>query len=146
MLYIATDHGGFQLKKYLLSYLKNQLKIKAIDLGPDKYDKEDDYPDYVIPLARIVAKGKNNRGIVICRMGNGTNIAANKIKGIRAIIGYSIAAAEYGRRDNNGNVLCLGGDILSNDHAAAIVKKFLETGFDGGRHARRLDKIAAIEK
>ena len=146
MLYIATDHGGFQLKKYLLRYLKNQLKMKAVDLGPKKYDKDDDYPDYIIPLAKKVAKEKNGRGIVICRMGNGTNIAANKIKGIRAIIGYNIEAAEYGRRDNNANVLCLGGDVLSNEHAVAIVKKFLESNFDGGRHARRMDKIAQIEK
>ncbi len=146
MLYIATDHGGYQLKKYLIRYLKNQLKIKAVDLGPKKYDKDDDYPDYIIPLAKKVAQGKSNRGIVICRMGNGTNIAANKVKGIRAIIGYSIEAAEYGRRDNNANVLCLGGDVLSNEHAAAIVKKFLESNFDGGRHERRMNKIAKLEK
>ena len=146
MLYIATDHGGFQLKKYLIRYLDKQLKMKAVDLGPKKYDKEDDYPDFAIPLAKKVAKGKNNVGILICRMGNGTCITANKIKGIRAIIGYSIEAAEFGRRDNNANVLCLGGDVLSNEHAVAIVKKFLESNFDGGRHARRMDKIMAIEK
>lgn len=146
MLYIATDHGGFQLKKYLIRYLKNQLHIRAVDLGPKKYDKDDDYPDYAIPLAKKVAKGKNNMGILICRMGNGTSIAANKIKGIRGAIGYSIEAAEFARRDNNANVISLGGDVVSNEHAAAIIKKFLETGFDGGRHERRMKKITAIEK
>ena len=146
MLYIATDHGGFQLKKYLIRYLKTQLKTKAVDLGPKKYDKEDDYPDYAIPLARKVAQGKNNKGILICRMGNGTCIAANKVKGIRAAVAFNIDAAEYARRDNNANIICLSGDVVSNEHAAAIVKKFLESGFDGGRHARRMDKIAAIEK
>lgn len=145
MIYIATDHGGFQLKKYLTRYLKTQLKQKVTDLGPDAYDKDDDYPDYVIPLAKKVAKEKTAIGIVICRMGNGTCIAANKVKGIRAIVGYSIEAAEFGRRDNNGNVLCLSGDTLSNEHATAIVKKFLESEFDGGRHERRMKKIAAIE-
>lgn len=146
MIYIATDHGGFQLKKYLIRFVKTQLKHKVTDMGPSTYDKDDDYPDFIIPMAKKVAKGKNDFGIAICRMGNGTCIAANKVKNIRAVIGYSIEAAEYGRRDNNGNVLCLSGDTLSNEHAAAIVKKFLESDFDGGRHERRMNKIAAIEK
>ncbi len=145
MLYLASDHGGYQLKKYLLRFLEKQTKQPAIDLGPTEYNKEDDYPDFAIPLAQKVAEKTENRGIVICSMGNGTCIAANKVKGIRAGLGYSIEAAEFARRDNNINVLCLAADVISEEHAIAIVKKFLETAFDGGRHQRRIDKIAAIE-
>lgn len=146
MLYLASDHGGYKLKKYLSRYLKNQLQIEFQDLGPAQYKETDDYPDYAIPLAKEVTKNKNNRGILICGSGNGMCLTANKVKGIRAILGYNIEAAELGRQHNDANVLCLAGRVLTEDHAAAVVKKFLQTKFAGGRHARRLKKVALIGK
>lgn len=146
MIYLASDHGGYKLKKYLSQYLKNQLPTEFKDLGPAQYEETDDYPDYAIPLAKEVAKDEDNLGILICGSGNGVCLTANKVKGVRAILGYNIEAAELGRQHNNANVLCLAGRVLTEDHAAAVVKKFLETKFAGGRHARRLDKVAKIEK
>lgn len=147
MLYIAADHAGYQLKKYLLRYLKNVLKKKAVDLGAASYDKEDDFPDFAIALAKKVAKDKKALGILVCGSGQGVCITANKVKGIRAMLGYSIESAELGRRHDNANVLCLAGRVLSEEHAAAIMKRFLETEFDGqARRLRRLKKITALEK
>lgn len=147
MIYITSDHRGFQLKKHLLTYIKTQLKKPITDLGPKTYDKEDDFVDFAIKLGKTVAKKKSDVGISICGSGHGMCITTNKIKGIRAIIGYSIEGAELGKRDNDANVLCLSGNILSNDHADSIVKKFLETNFDGlERRVRRLKKIAELEK
>jgi ribose 5-phosphate isomerase B len=146
-MYIASDHAGFALKKYLIKYLKNQLKKEVEDLGPENFDEKDDFPDYAIPLAKKVAENKKDLGILICGTGHGMCIAANKIKGIRAILGYSIEGAEMGRRHNDANVLCLAGKFLSEEHASAIVKKFLETEFDGDeRLSRRIEKIATAER
>lgn len=146
-LYIASDHAGYQMKKHLLHYLDVQLHLSAEDLGPTAYVETDDFPDYAIPLAQKVAANPDSRGILICGSGHGVCIAANKVAGISAIVGYSIAAAETGRAHNNANVLCLAGRVLSEDHAAAIVKKFLTTEFSNGeRFVRRNDKIRAVEQ
>ncbi len=148
MLYIASDHNGFQLKKHLLTYINSQLKKEAVDLGPEKFDAEDDYPDYAFKLAKKVAAEKKSLGILICGSGHGVCIAANKIKGARAVLGYSIEGAELARRDDDANIICLAGKILSDDHACAIIKKFLETEMrtDNPKYARRLKKIADAEK
>lgn len=147
MLYIASDHAGFQLKKYLLRYFKNQLKTNALDMGPKKYVEKDDFPDYAVPLAKKVAQNKTNRGIMICGTGLGSCIAINKVPGAYGIAGFSIEAAEMGRRHNNANIICLAGRILSQDHAAAIVKKFLETDFENdSRLVRRNKKIEKLER
>lgn len=147
MIYITSDHRGFQLKKHLITYIKTQLKKSITDLGPKNYNKEDDFVNFAIKLGKNISKKKSNIGISICGSGHGMCITANKIKGVRAIIGYSIEGAELGKKDNDANVLCLSGNILSNNHANAIVKKFLETKFDGlDRRLRRLKKIAALEK
>ncbi|MFA6105690.1 MAG: RpiB/LacA/LacB family sugar-phosphate isomerase [Patescibacteria group bacterium] len=146
MLYISSDHAGYQLKKLLTDKLENVLKIKFEDLGPVNFDADDDFPDFAIPLAKKVAKDKANRGILICGSGHGMCIAANKIKGIRAILGASIESAELGRRDNDANILCLSGRTLSTEHAVAIVKHFLDTEFDNQeRRLRRLKKISELE-
>ena len=129
MIYISADHAGYQLKKELVDYLAKKLEFEITDLGPKEYDKEDDFVDYAVKLAKKVAEDHENRGILICGSGHGMCIAANKIKGIRAITGYSISGAEFGRQHNDANVLCLAGRVLSKDHAEAIVKKFLETEF-----------------
>ncbi|MEK7644438.1 MAG: RpiB/LacA/LacB family sugar-phosphate isomerase [Patescibacteria group bacterium] len=147
-LYIASDHGGYQLKKRLLRYLKNELSVSAEDLGPMEFVPTDDYPDYAIPLAqKTVTEG--GRGILICTNGIGVCIVANKVKGARAGLGYNLEAAESMRRDDNANILCLAAKLSSDDHAMAIVKKWLETDFNSDgekeRYARRLKKIEEFE-
>lgn len=146
MLYIASDHGGFQLKKHLITYLTTQLQMVVKDLGPNAYDKDDDFPVFAIALGKEVVKNEANRGIMICRTGVGPCMAINKIKGGRAFTGSSIALAENGRRHHDANVICLGADFLTPEHAVAIVKKFLETKFDGAeRQLRRIKEIEALE-
>lgn len=140
-LFIASDHGGYQLKKRLVRYIQNELEQQVEDLGPHEYIETDDYPDYVLPLAQKVV-ASNGRGIVICRNGIGVCIATNKVNGIRCGIGYNLNAAQTMIIDDNTNVLSLASDHLSEDHAMAIVKKWLETTFtEEERHTRRLEKI-----
>jgi len=148
MIYLASDHQGFELKKHLVTYLKTQLKQEVSDLGPEKYDETDDYVDYAPLVAKAVAREKESLGILICGSGHGMCIAANKVKDVRAVLGYSIEGAELARRDDDANVLCLAGSIISSDHAVAIVKKFLETKLrtDSNRYARRIEKIKEIEE
>jgi ribose 5-phosphate isomerase B len=138
MLYIAADHAGYQLKKYLVNYLKKQLQVEPVDLGAHEYIEEDDFSDFAFPLAQKVLTNPASRGILICGTGHGMCIVANKTKGARAIMGYSIEA--------DAQIICLAGRVLSDEHAAAIVKKFLETEFDGqAKRVRRLKKIAELE-
>ncbi|MFH1790207.1 MAG: RpiB/LacA/LacB family sugar-phosphate isomerase [bacterium] len=147
MIYIASDHVGLKLKKKIASMLANELKVDFKDLGPKKLDPTDDFPDFAVPVGQKVVTNPKNIGILICASGHGMCIAANKIKGIRAIIGYSIEGARMGREHNNANILCLGAKALSQDHALLIVKKFLETKFDNdARLARRNKKIQKIEQ
>lgn len=144
-LSIASDHGGYQLKKRLIRYIENELNLDVIDMGPNEYEETDDYPDYVVPLTKKVSI-EGGRGIVICRNGVGVCIAANKVDGIRCGIGYNIDAAESMMKDDNTNVLSLAADHLSEDHAMAVVKKWLETEFSGAeRHVRRLKKVEQLE-
>ena len=146
-LYIASDHGGYQLKKRLVRFLENELDTKVEDMGPEKFDKEDDFPDYIIPAAKK-AMETNGEAIMICGSGTGTIIAANKVKGMQAALGYNIEAAEMSRKHNNVNGLVLAGRVLTDDHAMAIVKKWLESKneFLGGKYQRRIDKINKLEK
>ncbi len=145
-LFIGSDHGGYQLKKRIIRYLENELKLEIEDLGPFEYIETDDYPDYAIPLAQKVAE-TNGRGILICKNGVGVCIAANKVNGVRAGIGYNLSAAETMVLDDNTNVLCLAAKLGSEDHHLAMVKKWLETEFSGDeRHIRRLGKVAELEK
>jgi ribose 5-phosphate isomerase B len=146
-LYIASDHRGFQLKKRLIRYLENELHRSVEDLGPSLYQEGDDYPDYAIPLAKKVAKTNGARGILICHNGIGICIAGNKVRGIRAGLGYNLMAAATMMADDNTNILCLASGLTSDDHALAIVKRWLHTRFSGeARHKRRLKKVAELEK
>ncbi|MCX6781873.1 MAG: RpiB/LacA/LacB family sugar-phosphate isomerase [Candidatus Magasanikbacteria bacterium] len=146
MIYIASDHAGYHLKKDLLEYLIKKLELQVEDLGPTQYDEKDDFVDFAAALAKKTADDPNNRGILLCSSGHGMCIAANKIKGIRAIIGYSISGVELGRQHNDANVLCLAARTLSKDHAEAITKKFLDTQFkDEEKYIRRIEKISALE-
>ncbi len=146
MIYIASDHGGFQLKKYLTRFLKLQLKREVEDMGPFEYDENDDYPIFAHKLAKKIATDASATGILICKTGHGVCMMANKMRKVRAILGYNIEAAEWGRRDENANILCLAAKFVSDEHAGAIVKKFLETDFENAqRHVRRLAEINKLD-
>jgi ribose 5-phosphate isomerase B len=143
--YIAADHGGYELKKELISYL--QEKGYAIeDMGNKEHDLQDDYPDFVFPLAEKVAKEMGATGIVIGRSGNGEAIAANKVKDIRAAVCLNIQMAKKAREDNDANILSLGADYVDLKTAKKIVDIFLETFFSKEeKHKRRINKITSYE-
>lgn len=143
-LYIAADHAGFQLKKRLIRYIENELNLKIDDLGANEFDADDDYPDFIFPCAVETIKN-NGRCIVIGGSGNGEAIVANKVKGMRCALCHSTETAELSRQHNDANGIALGGRILTEDHAMAIVKTWLKTEFEGRRHERRLKKIEDFE-
>ena len=145
-IYIASDHGGYALKKRLVRYMENELGLKPEDMGPHEYIETDDYPDFTIPLTKKVI-ANNGRGILICRNGIGVCMTANKVKGIKAGIGYNISVSKSMRNDDDTNVLCLAADNLSEDFAMVITKNWLETDFnDHPRFLRRLKKVEELEK
>lgn len=145
-LYIAADHAGHALKKRLLRFFANELHIDCEDMGAIEFEDDDDYPDYVIPAAQKAVE-TDGRVIVIGGSGNGEQIAANKVKGMRCALAHSTETAELSRAHNDANGLALGGRILTEDHAMAIVKVWLETNFSGDeRHVRRIKKITAFEQ
>ena len=141
---IGSDHAGFEQKQMLKSYIANELGHEVIDLGPDS-DARCDYPDYGEKVARSVASGECDRGIVICTTGIGISIAANKVKGIRCALCGDSLSAEMTRRHNDANMLALGAGITGPNLAKRIVETFLNTEFEGGRHARRVGLLDAIE-
>jgi RpiB/LacA/LacB family sugar-phosphate isomerase len=146
MIYIASDHAGFELKQELFNYIKNNLNKEALDLGPKSFNKEDDFTDFATLVANRVAKEDGAFGILICGTGSGMCITANKIKNIRAILGHSIESAELGRKHNNANILCLGARFTTFEHACDIIKKFIGTDFLGEeRFNRRNRKITDLE-
>lgn len=140
---IGSDHGGYELKKTMLEFLQEQ-GHQTTDAGcysPDSVD----YPDIAFPLCESVANGQYDCGILICGTGIGMSICANKVKGIRCALCSEPVSAELTRRHNNSNVLALGARIIGTEMAKSIVKTFLSTGFDGGRHENRVNKIKAYE-
>ncbi len=140
---LGADHAGFGLKAHVRRLL-DERRLACEDLGPDT-DAAVDYPDYAVRVARLVAAGAFDRGILICGSGIGMAIAANKVRGIRAAPVTTPAAAGLARLHNDANVLALGARTLAVDDALRIVDAFLTTPFEGGRHQRRVDKIAAVE-
>lgn len=141
---VGADHGGFELKNILRGYIED-LGYSVKDFGT--YTKESvDYPDYAAAVARAVARGEYDRGIVIDGAGIGSCMAANKVRGVRAAMCYDLKTAFNSREHNNANVLTLGGPLLEVRAAKEIVKVWLETPFAGGRHTRRVDKIMALEE
>lgn len=147
-IYIASDHAGFYLKKELIKYLGIK-GYEVEDCGAYEMDEEDDYPDFVIPCASRVARSKPGEavGIVIGGSGNGEAIAANKVKGIRAAV-YNSGShfiAKAAKEHNNANILALGARFITPDEAKRAVTVWLESEFEGGRHERRIEKIAKIE-
>jgi len=148
MIYIASDHAGFHLKKQLIQYLKIK-GLEVEDMGVFELDENDDYPDFIIPCAQKVAAESDSVGIVIGGSGQGEAIAANKVKGIRAALYYggNLEIVRFSREHNDTNVLSLGARFLTGDEAKKAVSIWLETGFDrASRHQRRHDKIAKVEQ
>ncbi len=140
---IGADHAGFLLKEQLCQSLQ-QKGHQVFDRGTSSQESCD-YPDYAATVARDVAEARADRGILICATGVGMSIAANKIPGVRAALGVSPEEVELTRRHNDANVLTLGAKFTDASSAQALVDVFLNTEFDGGRHSRRLQKIAALE-
>ncbi len=142
---IAADHGGFDLKEYLINELSEN-GYEVVDFGNTQLKEDDDYPDYVIPMARAVASGELIRGIAVCGSGVGACVAVNKLKGIRACLINDTFSAHQGVEDDNMNVICLGGRILGHLLAGELVKTFLTARFTGEeRHRRRLGKVEELE-
>lgn len=139
---IASDHGGYQLKEEIKSIL-NSLGIDYQDFGTTNTESVD-YPDYAAMVAREVQNG--NRGILCCGTGIGMSITANKFKGVRAALCHDIYTAEMSRKHNDANILILGGRLdYSPEEVAKMVRAWLETDYEGGRHQKRLEKIAGWE-
>jgi ribose 5-phosphate isomerase B len=141
---LGADHGGFPLKEELKAYL-GELGYQAIDCGTQGTAAVD-YPDFAYAVATLVAEGRAWRGIVVDGAGIGSCMAANKVPGVRASMCYDHATAVNSREHNDANVLTLGGSLIGPNLARQIVKAWLETAFGGGRHARRVEKIMAIER
>ena len=141
---IAADHGGYEMKQKL-HILLNAKGHKVLDFGNLQYDRDDDYPDFAVPLARAVADGVVDRGVLLCGSGIGASIAANKIEGVRAAVCHDDFSARQGVEDDDMNILCLGGLTTGVAVAWNCVKSFLAAKFSGAeRHRRRLAKVSAI--
>ncbi len=138
-LLIASDHAGFRLKVFLKDLLK-QAGVPVVDVGCDD-ETSCDYPGFAQDLCRRILDGEASRGILICGTGLGMSVTANRFEGIRATLCTTEYHARMSRAHNNANVLCLGGRITGTDLAWEIVKVWLETPFEGGRHKRRIDMI-----
>jgi ribose 5-phosphate isomerase B len=144
-VYLGSDHAGFELKATLVAWLE-EAGHEPVDCGPGRYDPQDDYPAYVMRAAQGVVDDPGSLGIVIGGSGNGEQIAANKVPGIRAALAWTASTAALARQHNDANVLSLGAREYSTEDAVALAKIFLETPFSGEiRHARRLAAIAAYE-
>ena len=142
---IATDHGGFSLKEQLLSQLR-EAGHEIVDFGAHHLSIDDDYPDYVLPLAQAVAAGKVDRGVAICGSGVGASVCANKIRGIRAALIHDHFSARQGVEDDHMNILCMGGRTVGPAVAWDLVQTFLAAQFSQARrHLRRLSKVASLE-
>lgn len=141
---IASDHAGFALKSLLIEHLKDA-GHDILDLGTDS-EASVDYPPFCAAAARAVVRGEADRAIVLGGSGQGEQIAANKVHGARAALCNDLFTARLGRQHNDANVLAMGGRIVAPQLAYEILSVFLDTPFEGGRHARRLEEIAAIEQ
>ena len=143
---VAADHGGYDLKEYLVGKMR-EAGWEVIDFGDCRPEPDDDYPDYVAPLARAVAAGEVDRGVAVCGSGVGACVAANKVPGVRACLIHDVFSARQGVEDDNLNVICFGGRVLGDALAWELLKTFLDARFSGGeRHRRRLAKITKLEE
>ena len=142
---IAADHGGFELKQQLVLLLLED-GHHVVDFGNHSSQPKDDYPDYIVPLARAVAAGEMDRGVAVCGSGVGACVAANKVGGARACLIHESFSAHQGVEDDDLNIICLGGQVVGVAEAWELVQIFLAASFGGEeRHRRRLSKVAALE-
>ncbi len=142
---LAADHGGYELKQFLRGRLI-QRGYAVCDFGDQEPAPDDDYPDFVVPMARAVASGEVERGIGICGSGVGASVVANKVAGVRACLIHESFSAHQGVEDDNLNVICLGGLVVGHELAWELVQTFLAARFKGAeRFCRRLAKVAALE-
>ncbi|MFP3712875.1 ribose-5-phosphate isomerase [Puerhibacterium sp. TATVAM-FAB25] len=144
-LHIATDHAGFELKTHLLEHLRAE-GHDVVDHGAFEYDAQDDYPAFCIAAAEAVVAEPGSLGIVIGGSGNGEQLAANRVPGVRAILAWSVETAKLGRQHNDANVVSVGGRMHPLEEATAIVDAFVAEPFSGdARHQRRIDQMTAYE-
>jgi ribose 5-phosphate isomerase B len=141
---VGSDHRGFDVKQRIVAVLK-QAGHEVLDLGTTSRDSAD-YPDVAVAVGRAVRDGRCDRGILVCGTGIGMCIAANKVRGVRAAPCHDSITAEMSRRHNDANVLCLSADLLGEELIERMVRLWLTTEFEGGRHARRVEKIAQYEQ
>ena len=142
---VASDHGGFELKVKLVATLKDT-GYDLVDFGAEKFDKDDDYPDYVAPMARAVARGEIVKALAICGSGVGACVAANKVHGVRAALITDPFSAHQGVEDDDMNIICLGGNVTGYSLALELVNIFLNASFKGTeRYVRRLEKVSVLE-
>jgi len=142
-LYTGSDHAGFDLRTRMVAHLR-ALGFEVDDLGTPSAESTD-YPDWAAAVGRAVRDHAGSLGVLVCGSGLGVCMAANKIHGVRAADAWNVEAARLSRAHNNANVLCVGSRLVPEAEAFAIVDAWLDTEFEGGRHARRVDKIAALE-
>lgn len=140
---IGSDHRGYEVKRRLVTLLE-RLGHEVLDVGPASGDSVD-YPDFAFQVAQAVSQARVDRGILICGTGIGMCIAANKVPGVRAAPCHDSITAEMSRRHNDANVLCLSADLLGGELLDRMVRIWLETEFEAGRHARRVEKITKFE-
>lgn len=144
-IHIGSDHAGLELKGALVDYLESK-GHNVTDHGPHEYDALDDYPDFCIPAAEATVADPESLGIVLGGSGNGEQIAANKVKGVRAALAWSVETAKLAKEHNNANVVGIGGRMHSIDECTAIIDAFIETPFSNDeRHIRRIYKITSYE-
>ncbi|MFD9687541.1 ribose-5-phosphate isomerase [Kitasatospora sp. NPDC059088] len=144
-VYLGSDHAGYELKNHLVEWLKGA-GHEPVDCGPHIYDAEDDYPPFCLRAAERTAADADALGIVIGGSGNGEAIAANKVKGVRAALAWSVQTAELGRQHNNANVISIGGRMHTEDEATEFVEVFLKTPYSGeARHTRRIEMLSEYE-
>ena len=142
---VAADHGGYELKEYLLKVLR-EAGHEVISFGDREPNVDDDYPDFVVPLARAVASGEVERGVAICGSGVGASVCANKVAGVRASLIHEGFSAHQGVEDDDLNLICMGGLVVGHALAWELLKTFLAARFSGAeRFQRRLAKVAALE-
>lgn len=143
---IAADHGGFTMKERMAAALR-EAGYELTDFGAERLDPDDDYPDFVIPLAQAVGEGKLDRGIAFCSSGVGASIAANKVPGARAALIHDDYSAHQGVEHDDMNIICLGSLVVGYAQSWELVRTFLAATFSGAeRHRRRLAKVAALEQ
>jgi ribose 5-phosphate isomerase B len=141
--YIATDHAGFHYKNEVKEYLASK-GVEVVDLGPETADRVD-YPDYARKCAEAVRADEGSFGILICGTGIGISIAANKVEGIRAALCHDAYTAAMSRAHNNAQILCFGERVVGMGVVQSMIDAFIQTPFEGGRHAGRVEKIGAID-